>query len=270
MASLLAFARWALFRLLLLIIVLMGAITISNNLPLSVGPFAEDYRVMAYSFIAVTLALLLYRPLLARADGEPPEDLRINRLAGLHFLVGSTLAAMALALPVLLSMTMGRTPMVYPTVHSLALVVALSLHAAVIEEIIYRGFLLQLLLKLCHPVISALLVSFLFMLAHVFDGRDSINLLSVFIGGLGMTVAFFLTRTLWMAIRFHFAWDAVIFGIKYFQAVVPNSPRRFADADIWLLLVVQGIVLAGMTGWLVYRLMLSANDESRALASKDS
>jgi len=239
--------RWIVARIAFAFITLVGMVALNSNLHITAGAFAEDYKVAAVKLGWALLALFLYKPFLTLCDGKAAEELSMDRLSFPRFAAGTAIALMMLALPVLVLVMLGRAPMLYATPNSLMLATAIALQAAIIEEIIFRGFLLQLLLKFLHPILAALLVALIFAASHL-DGRGSIGLLSVFLAGLTMTAAFFVSRSLWLPIGIHFGWDFVIFVMQYFPAVIPNSPRASLASGIeaTVLVGVETIVLAAV------------------------
>lgn len=259
----LLFLRWMGARVFFIVVVFFVGLLLAALTPVPDDIFAGDYKTATFQLCWALLALILYRPFLSWVDGKPADELAFNARSLPHFTQGCLISVAMLGVPIAVNTALGSFPMLYPTAKWLFVVVSVSLQAAIIEEIVFRGFLLQFLLKFLHPTICCLLVALTFMACHL-DGRGSLSLMSVFLGGLMMTVAYFLTNSLWLPIGLHFGWDAVLFAVKYFPSVVPNSPRPFGRQALSepVMLTIAVVVLAAMIGLLVYRLMnLSADNE---------
>ena len=86
--------------------------------------------------------------------------------------------------------------------------VALFISVAFIEELVFRGYLLNNLLQSINKWWALILTSVLFAVLHL--NNNNINLLSVlnvFIAGLVLGINYIHTRNLLFAIFFHFGWN---------------------------------------------------------------
>lgn len=79
---------------------------------------------------------------------------------------------------------------------------------AVLEELLFRAFILRRLMRLTNRWIALIASAVLFALVH-FSNMDItlLGLLNVFLGGLLFGVSFMLTRSLSFIISLHFAWN---------------------------------------------------------------
>jgi len=102
---------------------------------------------------------------------------------------------------------------------------AIFVFVAVLEELVFRGYALQLLEEgFSHfggragKWIAALLLSIPFGVTHYFNsGGTVVGALSTGLAGLILSVAYFRTRSLWLPIGMHITWN-------YFMAAVYSLP----------------------------------------------
>ena len=89
---------------------------------------------------------------------------------------------------------------------------------AVTEEVLFRGVLFRIMEERTGTVIALILSSLIFGLTHSVNANATLwGVLSIALtGGLLMTAAYVATRSLWLSIGLHFAWNfthAGIFGV---------------------------------------------------------
>jgi membrane protease YdiL (CAAX protease family) len=85
---------------------------------------------------------------------------------------------------------------------------ALMVMVAVIEEILFRGVIFRITERSLGSWAACLVSSLLFVVAHL--SNEGMTLLAVsvtFAAGVLLAAAFMVTRRLWLAIGFHFAWN---------------------------------------------------------------
>lgn len=82
--------------------------------------------------------------------------------------------------------------------------------AAYAEEILFRGYPLQTLLRGKVFIVGVILTSFLFASAHNQNpGANVYTWTNTFLAGIWLAVAYYKTRTLWFAFGVHLAWNWV-------------------------------------------------------------
>ena len=90
--------------------------------------------------------------------------------------------------------------------------------AAVSEEALFRGYLLQTLSRAKLFYVGAILTSFLFAMAHNNNpGASAFSWINTYLAGIWLAVAYFKTRNLWFPFGIHLAWNWVqgaFFGIS--------------------------------------------------------
>ncbi len=87
-----------------------------------------------------------------------------------------------------------------------------------IEEISFRGYILNNLMDSFHPHIALLLSSTLFALFHVFNNDLSLlAFTNLILAGILLGIIFIYTRTIWFALSLHFSWNffqGPVFGFR--------------------------------------------------------
>lgn len=86
------------------------------------------------------------------------------------------------------------------------------------EEILFRGIIFQSLRERFGNIISILIMSIFFSLAHFLNPNTSIfGFLNIIIAGMMLSIFYITTESLWLPISFHFFWNLnqqVILGSK--------------------------------------------------------
>jgi membrane protease YdiL (CAAX protease family) len=76
------------------------------------------------------------------------------------------------------------------------------------EEIMFRGYVLQRLAERAGRAAAVIVSSVIFAFLHVFNpGSDPFGIFNTIIIGVLLSVLYFRTRSLWMPVGFHFAWN---------------------------------------------------------------
>jgi membrane protease YdiL (CAAX protease family) len=79
---------------------------------------------------------------------------------------------------------------------------------ALIEEIMFRGYLLNNLMQSMNKWIALLITAILFTLAHTDNpGVTILPVLNVFVAGVLLGINYIYTKNLWFSIFFHFIWN---------------------------------------------------------------
>jgi len=89
-----------------------------------------------------------------------------------------------------------------------------NIQAGLLEEVIFRGFLFQVLEERWNTRIAVITSSVLFAYLHLANAQQDyptwMVLLSITVAGLSFSQAYLATRNLWLAIGLHFAYDWLI------------------------------------------------------------
>jgi len=175
-----------------------------------------DLRVLAMNAAALAVPAVVALYIVARfIDGAPIAVFGV----ALHdkwlrdLVVGFAVAAGMLALTVAGAFTFGNsqmawtfTPDVIPTIVATLLVLAVS---AANEELMFRGYPLQVLMKGLGPWTAILLLSCLFGVVHINNaGATTLSALNTMLAGVVLSYAYLKTRSLWLPYGIHLAWNA--------------------------------------------------------------
>jgi hypothetical protein len=99
--------------------------------------------------------------------------------------------------------------------------------AGILEELVNRGYLFQVLIEGTRAWIAILGFSFLFSLGHIFNEDYSwISGLCLFLHGILFGLVYFRTRSLWIPIGIHVAWNwaqGPIWGINVSGTEISNT-----------------------------------------------
>lgn len=133
--------------------------------------------------------------------------------AAFHALVGVALGVVFIGASVLMVVTeFDFAPASGGTASVVAGIVAVQLGAAVTEELIFRGLLLQALERLCGSWLALAVTAVLFGVLHL--ANPGATLWSSFAiaveAGVLLGAAFLWRRNLWLTIGLHFAWNTSV------------------------------------------------------------
>ncbi|GAA3570760.1 type II CAAX endopeptidase family protein [Nonomuraea rosea] len=98
---------------------------------------------------------------------------------------------------------------------------------AVTEELLFRGFLFRVIEERCGTVVTLVVSSVLFGATHLVNGNATLwGTLSIALtGGTMLAAAYVVTRSLWLPIGLHFAWNfaqAGLFGVAVSGSDTPS------------------------------------------------
>jgi len=214
---------------------------------------ALDYRpskllLLCYSSLLLFPALLgLFKFLTASLEKKPLGSAGLAFLSGWKMDLGLGLvvgAAMILAvggveiLFGLVEFSWGGGSAEKTVTWGVSLFVVMAI-AAANEEMMFRGYPFQRLVDAVGPVPAVGLTSVLFGLVHLSNPSVTwISTVNTMLVGVPFAVAYLRTRTLWLPIGMHFAWNFIqgfVLGLPVSGIVVPESLLR-ADprGAVWL------------------------------------
>jgi membrane protease YdiL (CAAX protease family) len=101
------------------------------------------------------------------------------------------------------------------SVEGMLTVIGMSVTVAVTEEVLYRGIVFRLIAGRFGPVLALIVSALLFGATHLVNpGATLWGALAVALeAGLMLAAAFLLTRSLWLPIALHLAWNSVSVGV---------------------------------------------------------
>jgi membrane protease YdiL (CAAX protease family) len=148
-------------------------------------------------------------------DRRPGALLGLGFSSGWLFEVGVGLAAgigltglLAAILLVTGSVSLGLSPQVAESLSVMPRYLFIFLMAAAAEELIFRGYPLQVLAEGSRRWIAAIFLCFFFTWGHA-DNPDVtvIGILNIFLAAVLLTLLYFQTRRLWLPIALHVSWN---------------------------------------------------------------
>ncbi len=130
------------------------------------------------------------------------------------FTIGILAAFLMVSMVALLQWLMGGShftlhlPPVTVAIPGLLLTLAVIFVAAAFEEVLCRGFPLQILARQASPVVAVIITSIIFGLGHITNPENTLfSLANTILAGLWFCVAYFKTRSLWLATGLHVGWN---------------------------------------------------------------
>jgi len=149
--------------------------------------------------------------------------------------------------------------------------------AGTVEELIFRGYPLQVLAEGSRRWIAVVVLSLPFMIAH-FSNPDVtvIGALNIFLVGILLAVVYFETRRLWLPIGLHLSWNISqswlwgfdVSGIKLDNLLFvahPTGPEWLTGGGFGLEgSVVSSVLVAAITVWLLVGRPLRPTPETSA------
>lgn len=120
------------------------------------------------------------------------------------------------------------------------LALALLILAGAVEELGYRGYAFQTLLRGLPPMVPILLLSIYFGLGHWGNpSRTHFSTVNTVLSGIWLSVAYLKTRSLWFPTALHFGWNwtmGAVFGLPVSGLQIPQYPILIATngSPVWL------------------------------------
>jgi membrane protease YdiL (CAAX protease family) len=215
--------RVLIFTLVFLILsILMGiAVGIGSKLMIQLAP---DRAVAHYLENLILRSVLLLAALLAGyictrlLEGLPWRALGLSLHAGWlrDFFIGSLIGIASLALATAiatagggLSFTVSGRDALLQVAQTLLFSAILFIVAALAEEALFRGYLLQTLTRAGLIGLGVVVTSFAFAASHMENPNFKAGLafLNLLLAGLWFAVAYLRTRSLWFPLGIHWAWN---------------------------------------------------------------
>lgn len=194
---------------------------------------------VAVTLVGIAAAVVLYvLTMRVLARRRTPE---LRWAAGREFLLGGAVGAVFIIASVMLVAALGGYTVQWQpvdVVNTLVLAIAVSLGAAVVEELVFRGLALQALEKFVGPWIAIAITAVLFGGMHLMNpGATVWSSIAIAIeAGVLLGAAFVWRRNLWFAIGLHFAWNAIqsLFGIPVSGQRSPGLFVTTVHGNEWL------------------------------------
>jgi len=88
--------------------------------------------------------------------------------------------------------------------------VGLYILVAILEESVFRGYVLRNLMRSYNKYVALVISSLLFALLHVVNPNISwFSMLDLFLAGIALGISYIYTKNLWFPIAFHFSWNFI-------------------------------------------------------------
>lgn len=158
--------------------------------------------------------------------------------AGLGVIGGAGAAVLVLGIPLLVGWAEFRPASEPGGWPEIMFVAVLLLFGAFGEEMLFRGYGFQVLLRHAGPFATILPTSVLFGLAHSTNaGADELSLANTVAWGVILGVAFLRSGDLWLPIGLHYGWNLTLplFGVRLsgFKMEVTGYAIRWRIGDLW-------------------------------------
>ena len=214
----------------------VGASALSAIIGKALPPMDPLLGTATRAMITLLLAFAAYKLIIRRLGEEPRDDLPLAGSAkglgigtGFGFLLFSLIVGIAALFDVYNIIGPGGTDQVVPSL------IAIAILPGFMEELLFRGILFRFLEKFGGSWFALALTSALFGLAHIFnDNATALSSFAIAIeAGVLLGGAYMLTRSLWMPIGLHAAWN-------FTQGEIYDVPVSGFDQ--------QGLVTAQLSG----------------------
>ena len=227
------------FPLIALVIALaafVGISALASVIGKTLPPMDPLLTTATRATITLLLTLATYKLIIRRLGDAPRDDLPLAGAgkalsigAGLGFMLFSLIVAVAALLDVYNIVGPGGTDQIVPSL------IAIAIMPGFMEELLFRGILFHFLERFGGSWFALALTSALFGLAHIFnDNATALSSFAIAIeAGVLLGGAYMLTRSLWMPIGLHAAWN-------FTQGEIYDVPVSGFDQ--------QGLVTAQLSG----------------------
>lgn len=231
-----------------------------------VPPIGQPGTAAAHSAITISLVLATYKLAITRLGERPRDDLsghRALRKLGLGLLAGALLYSLVVCVAALIGVYRITGP---GDASSLVLqLISAGIMPAFIEELLFRGILFRWLEEFAGSWAALFATSALFGLSHILNPNAtwfSSFAIAVEAGPL-LGGAYMLTRSLWMPIGLHAAWNfmqGAVFGVPVsgsptnglVQAKLAGPPLLSGGAFGLEASVIALVIASGAGVWLVW------------------
>jgi membrane protease YdiL (CAAX protease family) len=191
-------------------------------------------------------------------DRLPLSSLGLARRSGWwrELLMGCTIGALMITLVVLLQAIGGGTQVtpnpiwwrsgaiddagLLIVVGETSAALLLLMLAGAFEEVVYRGYPFQTLLRGAPAIVPILCFALLFGIAHWDNpNRTFFSTVNTALAGVWLSTAYLKTRSLWLPISLHFSWNwmmGAFFGLPVSGLMIPRHPILLSTSEgpIWL------------------------------------
>jgi uncharacterized protein len=195
---------------------------------MSMGGSSHSFLPLLIPFslsAAVAIVLGLFFGKYFEGIGSEALGLSARARAGSDLLLGGLVGAVGITSAVLIAWTAGSVT-IEPNLSATGVQITATLFytfvifliGALSEEALFRGYLLQTLIRDKHVAVGIIFTSLLFALAHNQNPNTSkLSLFNTFAAGVWFAIAYLKTQNLWFPLGIHLIWNWLqgpVFGIS--------------------------------------------------------
>ena len=214
-------------KMILALLVFMAVVIIGQQIAsklLALTPLDKDYRNLLKGLFVSTSCILTYIVFFKKYEKRNVTEFASKRIAKnliIGILVGFTLQS----LTILVIYLNGSYSVVAVNPVSFILIpFAIMFTVAIIEEILVRGIIFRILEEKLGSYISLTISSVLFGVFHLANPNGTlISVICIITAGFLFGAAFIYSRSLWLPIAIHFAWNFTQSGI--FGAITSGNEK---------------------------------------------
>jgi membrane protease YdiL (CAAX protease family) len=176
------------------------------------------------------------------------------------------------------SVSLALSPDLRASLGAFPFFLALFILAATVEELVFRGYPLQVLAEGSRRWIAGILLCLPFTLGHANNPDVTmIGVTNIFLAGVVLVILYFQTRRLWLPISFHLSWNLAqswlwgfdVSGIEIRNqlfVVTPTGPDLVTGGEFGLEgSIVSTVLFVAIVVWLLLEPVLRPADEVAAL-----
>lgn len=202
------------FRVPVLIVALMAVLLGTRGLNVLAQPVPVVALVVGFGTAVAALACYAWLSRVVELRPEVPELSRAKRWSGLG---GGILVGFAAFLTVMVVIAIfgGFEDLSWGSFGGFVVTLGAMASVAVNEELLFRGVVFRILEERAGTVLALLASSLVFGLVHLVNGGATLEgtLAIALQGGMMMGAAYVATRSLWVPIGIHFAWNLTESGL---------------------------------------------------------
>lgn len=197
-------------------IIIVGFFQFIGMLIIGVNPFklqphltsGQDLIIALFDLIGTFFLLGIF---MKHVDDEKFINLGFqtkNRLIEFNF--GFVIGALILIIGYLILVFMDQIAFVKAIFNPKEIIISILLYliVAIIEEVLFRGYVLRNLMISFNKYIALIISSLLFSIMHGFNPNiDLMGFLDLFLAGTLLGISYIYTKNLWFPIALHFSWN---------------------------------------------------------------
>jgi membrane protease YdiL (CAAX protease family) len=229
------------------------------------SPFTGDTYAIVRETVALLTFAMTYFALLAFVNWEKSgtiSDLGLqdDRDTFTHLIIGVITGAIGVIIVATIAFVFGGELSTGTDVDRLTSVVVLAIPVSVLEELSYRGYLMNRIDSLGGEKVAVVTSSIIFSLSHFSWwtplGEVPAHLIlffsfNMFLGGVVLGTSYYLTkRRLWVAVGFHYAWNIAAYSLFPVYPIDPVLNPELFQIE-WGVTTIIGFLFALSLIWIL-------------------